>query len=121
MRKAIIEIASNADMHSRAMATAHALRSSHATASDFHLGFENAAQVFAELTAERLRTLETLKRDGRQSVYALAKTLERNYSNVHGDIQRLIALGLVERDGDGVHVPFDAVEIHLTLGAAQAA
>lgn len=117
MRKAIIEIASNTEMHRRALDTARALKAGRAQVSDFHLGFENAAQVFTELTAERLRTLETLKRGGRQSVYALAKTLERNYSNVHSDIQRLIALGLVERDGDGVHVPFDSVEIHLALGA----
>lgn len=67
-----------------------------------------------------MRTRETLKSRGRKSIYVLAITLERNYSNVHSDIQRLITLGLVERDGDGFHVPFDAVEIHLCLGAAQA-
>jgi predicted transcriptional regulator len=47
--------------------------------------------------------------------YALAKTLGRNYSNVHGDIARLIALGLVERDSDGVRAPFDELEIHVPL------
>ena len=113
--KAIIEIASNQDMHRRAVAAARALAAGKIEATDFRIGFESAAQVFAELTVERLRTLETLRRGGTQSVYALAKALGRNYSNVHGDVQRLMALGLVERDGDGVRAPFDELEIHLPL------
>lgn len=52
--------------------------------------------------------------------YALAKALGRNYSNVHGDVQRLMALGLVERDGDRVYAPFDELEIHVPLGARAA-
>lgn len=118
--KAIIEIASNADMHRRAIEAARALSAGQAEDADFRIAFESAAQVFAELTAERLRTLETLRREGAQSVYALAKTLGRNYSNVHGDVQRLIALGLVERDEGGVRVPFDELEIHVPLGSRAA-
>ena len=119
--KAIIEIASNQDMHRRAVAAARALAAGRIEAVDLRIGFDSAAQVFAELTAERLRTLETLRGGGVQSIYALAKALGRNYSNVHGDVQRLMALGLVERDGDGVRVPFDELEIHVSLTAPQAA
>lgn len=115
--KAIIEIASNTDMHRRAIGAARALAAGKVETTDHRLGFESAAQVFAELTVERLRTLETLKREGAQSVYALAKALGRNYSNVHGDVQRLMALGLVERDENGVRAPFDELEIHVPLGA----
>ena len=113
--KAIIEIASNNDMHRRAMAAARAQAGSHAQSTDFRLGFESAAQVFAELTVERLRALETLRQEGTQSIYALAKTLGRNYSNVHSDVQRLMALGLVERGENGVSAPFDELEIHVPL------
>lgn len=118
--KAIIEIASNADMHRRAVATARALSAGRVEDAEFRIGFENAAQVFAELTAERLRTLETLRHGGAQSIYALARALGRNYSNVHGDVQRLMALGLVERDGKNVFAPFDALEIHVPLGTRAA-
>ena len=55
------------------------------------------------------------------SVYALAKQLGRNYSNVHGDIQRLLALDLVAKNSDGqVFVPFDdiVVQIDASLMAA---
>ncbi len=103
--KAIIEIASNAELHRRAVTAARGVAEGNVEETDFHIGFESAAKVFADLTAERMRTLATLRRGGTQSVYALAKTLGRNYSNVHGDVQRLMALGLVERDGDGVCAP----------------
>jgi predicted transcriptional regulator len=118
--KAIIEIASNTNLHRRALTAAHAMAAGKVEDTEFRIGFESAAKVFAELTTERLRTLETLRRDGAQSVYALAKALGRNYSNVHSDVQRLMALGLVERDAAGVRAPFDALEIHVPLGARAA-
>lgn len=118
--KAIIEIAGDTEMHRRAIGAARALAAGKVEAADYRLGFTSTGEVFAELTAERLRTLETLRREGAQSVYALAKTLGRNYSNVHRDVQRLMALGLVERDDDGVRVPFDELEIHVPLGARAA-
>lgn len=113
--KAIIEIASNNDMHRRAIAAARSHAAGHAQVTDYRLGFESAAQVFAELTVERLRTLETLRQGGIQSIYALAKALGRNYSNVHSDVKRLMALGLVERGENGVSAPFDELEIHVPL------
>ena len=49
-------------------------------------------------------------------MYLLAKTAERNYSNVHTDVARLEELGLIERTEDGnVSVPFEAVEIRFPL------
>lgn len=114
--KAIIEIASNADMHRRAVAAARAAAAGEVQEAELRIGFASAAEVFAELTTERLRTLETLRDAGAQSIYALAKVLGRNYSNVHGDVQRLMALGLVEREGSAVRAPFDELEIHVPLG-----
>lgn len=83
---------------------------------DMCLSFESARTLFAELTPARLDLLDTLRRAGPCSVYALAKLAERNYSNVHTDIARLQELGLVERTAEGaVSVPFDAVEIRVPL------
>jgi len=83
---------------------------------DYRLSFESARSLFAELTPARLDLLDTLRRVGPCSVYALAKAAERNYSNVHTDISRLEELGLVERSEDGsVSVPFESVEILLPL------
>lgn len=84
---------------------------------DYHLNFASAAQLFSELTPARLALLETLKAIGPVSVYALAKKAERNYSNVHSDIQKLLEHELVSRDEAGkVFVPWDEVQIRLTLG-----
>jgi predicted transcriptional regulator len=83
---------------------------------DFRLSFESARSLFAELTPARLDLLDTLRKVGPCSVYALAKAADRNYSNVHTDVSRLEELGLIERNDDGaVSVPYEAVEILLPL------
>jgi len=83
---------------------------------DFRLSFESARSLFNELTPARLDLLDTLRRVGPCSIYALAKAAERNYSNVHTDVSRLEELGLIERSEEGaVSVPFEAVEILVPL------
>ena len=85
-------------------------------APDYRLSFESARTLFAELTPARLDLLDTLRKVGPCSVYALAKAAERNYSNVHTDVSRLEELGLIERnDASAISVPYDAVEILLPL------
>ena len=112
--KAIIEVA-------RQGAAVRAARSQLAAAHkgktpDFQLSFESARSLFAELTPARLELLDTLRRAGPCSVYALAKAANRNYSNVHTDVGRLEELGLIERtEEDAVFVPYDAVEILVPL------
>ena len=87
--------------------------------SDFRLSFESARSLFAELTPARVDLLDTLRRVGPCSVYALAKAADRNYSNVHTDIARLEVLGLIERTEEGaVSVPYEAVEILVPLAQA---
>ncbi len=83
---------------------------------DYRLSFESTKTLFAEFTPARIDLLDTLRKSGPCSVYALAKTAGRNYSNVHADIRRLEELGMVERTADdAVTVPFDAVEIRVPL------
>ena len=83
---------------------------------DFRLSFESARSLFAELTPARLDLLDTLRRVGPSSIYALAKAAERNYSNVHTDVSRLEELGLIERSADdAISVPFESVEILVPL------
>ena len=83
---------------------------------EFRLSFESARALFAELTPARLDLLDTLRRVGPCSVYALAKAAGRNYSNVHTDVSRLEELGLLVRsEGGAISVPFEAVEILVPL------
>ena len=77
--KAIIEITKSGEYAGRALALARAVDAGQAVpAADYHLGFENAAQLFAELTPARLALLEALKALkalGPVSIYGLAKAL----------------------------------------------
>jgi predicted transcriptional regulator len=112
--KAIIEVAKRGS-------AVRAARQQLATArrgkpADFRLSFESARSLFAELTPARVELLDTLRRVGPCSVYALAKAADRNYSNVHTDIARLEVLGLIERDADAsISVPYESVEILVPL------
>jgi predicted transcriptional regulator len=112
--KAIIEVARKGSAVRTARQQLAAARQGRS--SDYRLSFESARTLFAELTPARLDLLDTLRKAGPCSVYALAKAAERNYSNVHTDVARLEELGLIERNDEGaISVPYDAVEIVLPL------
>lgn len=89
---------------------------------DYHLNFASAAQLLAELPPRRLDTLRAIKQRGPASIYAIAKALERNYSNVHADVQKLVEHGLVEKDDAGrVFVPWDDVLVKVNASLVSAA
>ncbi len=112
--KAIIEVAKRGSAVRAARTQLAAARRGRTP--DFRLSFESAKSLFAELTPARMDLLDSLRRVGPCSVYALAKAAERNYSNVHTDIARLEVLGLVERTEEGaVSVPYESVEILVPL------
>jgi len=112
--KAVIEVAKRGSAVRTARSQLAAARKGKSP--DYHLSFESARSLFAELTPARVDLLDTLRKVGPCSVYALAKSAERNYSNVHTDVRRLEELGLIERtDEDAVFVPYESVEILLPL------
>ena len=112
--KAIIEVAKRGSAVRAARQQLAASR--RGQSADFRLSFESARSLFADLTPARVDLLDTLRRVGPCSVYALAKAAERNYSNVHSDTARLEELGLVERTKEGtVSVPYESVEILVPL------
>ena len=112
--KAIIEVAKRGSAVRAARQQVAAAR--RGKSPDYRLSFESARSLFAELTPARVDLLDTLRRVGPCSVYALAKAAERNYSNVHTDVARLEELGLIERMDEGtVSVPYDSVEISVPL------
>ena len=65
------------------------------------VGFENASLLMKTLTPRRLELLQKLHAIGASSVRALAKELERDYSNVHQDIKILSQAGLLLQDKKG--------------------
>lgn len=89
---------------------------------DYHLGFSDAAHLLAELPPRRLDTLRAIQALGPVSVYAVAKHLARNYSNVHADVQKLLEHGLVEKTEDGrIVMPWDDVVVRVNASLLKAA
>ncbi len=114
--KAVIDIAPRGSAVSQARKQLKAAEASPGYRADYHLSFESARALFTELTPARIDLLEALRQCGPCSIYALAKAVERNYSNVHTDIGKLEEHELVQRTPeDLVFVPFESVEIHLAL------
>ncbi len=115
--KAIIGIHEPGHLRAGLLAAARRLDAGAAMpGADYQLRFATAAELFASFTPQVMRTLEVLQGRGPQTVNALARTLARNYSNVHADVRRLMADGLVKRQADGrVCVPFEAVEIRVSM------
>lgn len=72
---------------------------------DYILNYPDVTRAFSDITPERYRLLETLQRLGTVSIYALARELRRNYSNVDADVCALLELELVARTPEGVYVP----------------
>lgn len=80
------------------------------------IGFESAVQLLAALTPQRCALIQALKNCGACSIYALAKHLARNYSNVHADVVKLLELGIAEKDEAGkVFVPWDEIDVQFPL------
>ncbi|HVA12226.1 MAG TPA: hypothetical protein VNF99_03170 [Stellaceae bacterium] len=80
-----------------------------------HLSFENWETLARVLTAKRIELLRYVRRHKVASVRALAKGLERDYSNVHADVQALAAAGLLDAAKDGVHANYDAIETKIAI------
>lgn len=57
------------------------------------IGIETVAKVFAKTRMQVLRTIITKKPN---SIYELAKMLDRDFKNVHSDVRLLSDIGLIE-------------------------
>ena len=82
------------------------------------LSFADLPLLLRTLSPARWTLLQKLHADGAMSIYELAKRLQRDYKNVHGDVKRLIEFGLIERRKDAlVSVAWDVVRAEVRLAA----
>jgi predicted transcriptional regulator len=80
-----------------------------------HLAFESWDALVRVLTGKRMELLRYVHRHKVTSVRALAKALRRDYSNVHADVQALMAAGLLDATDDGVRADYDAIETKIAI------
>ena len=80
-----------------------------------HLAFESWDALARVLTGKRMELLRYVRRHHVASVRALARALERDYSNVHADVQALTSAGLLDTRNGGVHADYDAIETRIAI------
>jgi predicted transcriptional regulator len=80
-----------------------------------HLAFESWDALARVLTRKRMDLLRYVRRHKVTSVRALAKSLGRDYSNVHADVQALLAAGLLDAADSGVRADYDAIETKIAI------
>ena len=80
-----------------------------------HLAFESWDALARVLTGKRMELLRYVRRHNVASVRALAKALNRDYSNVHADVQALMAAGLLDTTRGGVRADYDAIETKIAI------
>jgi predicted transcriptional regulator len=80
-----------------------------------HLAFENWNALARVLTVKRMELLSYVRRNHVASIRALAKALDRDYSNVHADVKALAGAGLLDATSRGVRADYDAIETRIAL------
>jgi predicted transcriptional regulator len=80
-----------------------------------HLAFESWDALARVLTGKRMELLRYVRRHRAPSVRALAKSLGRDYSNVHADVRALAAAGLLDCNAAGVQADYDEIETRIAI------
>ena len=118
MAKLEIGVGSLKNAAAKFVKTARAMEKGVPVRSREQLLFADMPTLLSTLSVERWRLIEHLKRAGPLSINALAQGLGRNYKNVHGDVKRLMEIGLIERLEDGrMRVPFNSIIAELKTAA----
>ena len=117
-KKLSLRVSSRDDALDRFEAAWHLASGQQAPAPLSVLSFADLPLLMKTLTPARWELLKRLAKAGPQTVYGLAKLLERDYKNVHTDVARLLELNLIEKDAEGqVTVTWASVRAELRLSA----
>lgn len=83
-----------------------------------HLSFASAELLWKVLTAKRWEILRAMTGEGEMAIRELARRVGRDVKAVHGDVQALLAAGILDRADRGVIFPYDAIHVDFTLTKA---
>ncbi len=88
----------------------------------FGVGFKNVSQMLSVFTPKRWDLLAVLREHGVMSIAELARTLQRDYKNVHNDVERLMEWLAIERDANGkIFTPYSEIVVDVHLPQQKAA
>ena len=80
-----------------------------------HITFHDLPALLAALTPKRLDLLRYVRHHQVRTVKALATDLQRDYKNVHNDVEELTRLGLLARAAGQVVAPYAEVDARFIL------
>lgn len=88
----------------------------------FGVGFDDISRMFAVFTPRRWDLLAVLREGGPMTIAELARRVNRDYKNVHGDVEKLIEWLAVEKNEQGrVHAPYAEIVVDVHLPSRRAA
>jgi predicted transcriptional regulator len=106
----------------RARETMMALQQGKRPKPHFAVGFAQVGQMLAVFTPKRWELIAKLREIGPVTTAQLARTLERDYRNVHADVAALSQWQAVQRDESGrVCVPWAEIIVDMKLPSQLAA
>ena len=80
-----------------------------------HLAFESWDALARVLTGKRMALLRYVRHHNVTSIRALAKALERDYSNVHSDVQALSVAGLLDTTTGSLRADYDVIDTKIAI------
>lgn len=83
-----------------------------------HISFASAELLWQTLTRKRWELLQAMTGQGAMSIRQVARCVSRDVKAVHGDVQALLNAGVIDRTGEGIVFPYDAVHVDFMLTKA---
>jgi len=81
--------------------------------------FASVELMFKVMTVKRWEIVRTMTGAGPLSIRETARRVGRDVKAVHRDIHALLDAGIIDRDGDKVVFPYDAIHLDAKLKAAE--
>jgi predicted transcriptional regulator len=80
--------------------------------------FASVDLLWQTLTRKRWELLQAMTGQGEMSIREAARRVGRDMKAVHGDVQALLAAGLIDKGERGIIFPYDAVHVDFVLRSA---
>lgn len=112
MKTVTLSVASREDV------TRRALTAFGGQAQGSHIAFASADLLWQTLTRKRWVLLQAMTGQGAMSIREAARRVSGDVKAVHSDVQALIGAGVIDRTGDGIVFPYDAVHVNFMLTKA---
>jgi predicted transcriptional regulator len=105
-------------LSSRDQTTARALAAFSGEPQGSHISFASPELLWRTLTEKRWALLQAMTGQDAMSIREAARRVGRDVKAVHGDVVTLLNAGLIERAGDKIVFPYDAVHVDFMLTRA---